>query len=258
MESMSSSGRVRAPRFAAVAAALAVALPAGATQKTPAPAPARTQAAKPAPAPARAPAATPAATVLDPEPAPAEEPVDGAWRIGPVLGFEFGMGDWEYDSVKVRIDAQRTIRQLSPVSTLSFVGSLSVAHPAGTKSVPVVIDPYLGIVQSQTLEWDANVFELVPAARVTYVATPRVSLYADGGLGLVYTAARTYLPPAAAGLKTDLVEDGVGGVLRLAGGLVFTPSPALRVGVEVIGLHIRFGDGPGTGFALAASVSHRL
>jgi hypothetical protein len=257
---MSSSRRARAPRFVAVAAALAVALPAGAAQRMPASAPSRVPAAKPAavPAPVRAPAATPAPSVLEPEPTLAAEPVDGGWRIGSALGFEFGMGDWEYDSVKVRIDAQRTIQQLSPVSTLSFVGSLSVAHPAGTKTVPVVIDPFSGIVQSETLEWDANVFELVPAARVTYVATPRVSLYADGGLGLVYTAARTYLPPAAAGLKTDLVEDGVGGVLRIAGGLVFTPSPALRVGVEVIGLHLRFGDGPGTGFALAASVSHRL
>jgi len=240
-------------RFAAFATALAVALPAGATQKMAAPVPARAPAAKQA-----APAHAPAAPIVAPEPPAAPEPADDGWRVGPVLGFEFGMGDLEYDAVKVRIDAQHAIRQLSPEATLSFVGSLSVAHPSGNKTVPVVIDPFFGIVESARFEWDANVFELVPAARVTYVASTKLSFFADGGLGLAYTAAHVYVPPLAAGLKPDLVEDGVGGVLRLAGGLVFTPSRALRVAIEAVGLNVRFGNGPGTSFGLAASISHRL
>ena len=244
-------------RFAAIAAALAVALPAGATQKMPAPVPTRSPAAKQA-APARAPAAPVVAPEPAPEPAAAPEPADDGWTVGPVLGFEFGMGDLEYDAVKIRIDAQHAIRQLSPEATLSFVGSLSVAHPSGNKTIPVVIDPFFGVVETAKFEWDANVFELVPAARVTYVASSKVSFYADGGLGLAYTAAHVYVPPLAAGLKPDLVEDGVGGVLRLAGGLVFTPSRSLRVAIEAVGLNVRFGNGPGTSFGVAASISHRL
>ncbi len=239
-------------RFAAMAAALAVALPTGATQKMTS---TRTPAAKQS-APARPPA--PVAPAVAPEPEDVSEPADDAWRFGPAMGFEFGIGDWKYNAVKVRIDAQRTISQLSPVATLSFVGSFSVAHPSGTKTVPVVVDPYFGVVESATLEWDANVFEVVPAVRVAYVASPKVSFFADGGLGLVYTAANTYLPQSAAGLNPDLVENGVGGVLRLAGGLVFAPSPAIRIAVEAVGLDIRFGNGPGSAFSLGASISHRL
>ncbi len=239
-------------RFAAIAAALAVALPAGATQKMPASAPSRAPAAK---AP---PARTPAAPVAQPEPAAAPETPDEDWKVGAALGFEFGLGDQEYDAVKVRIDAQRAIRQLSPETTLSFVGSLSIAHPSGKETVPVVVDPFFGVVESATVEWDANVFELVPAARLTYFASPKVSFFADGGLGLTYTAARLYIPQVAGGLKPDLVSDGVGGVLRLAGGLVFTPSRAFRVAIEAVGLNIRFGNGPGSSFGVAASISHSL
>jgi hypothetical protein len=241
-------------RFAALAAALIAALPAGATQKMPAPAPAAAR--PPSPSAARPAPTTPAPAPTTPAPAD-DDALSPEWRIGPALGFEFGMGDQDYSAAKIRIDAQRAIRRVSPQTTLSFVGSLGMAHASGSEDIPVVVDPFFGIVQTATIEWDANVFELIPAARITHVATPQVSFFADGGLGLVYTAARTFVPSASLG-AIDLVDDGIGGVLRLAGGIVIAPSPALRIHLEAVGLHLRFGDGPGTAFNLVASISHRL
>ncbi len=239
-------------RLSALAAALALAAPAGAAPRSAVAPPAKS----PAPlAPSRqAPAPAPADVA-----APFEGPIDPTWQFGPALGFEFGMGDLEYDAVKVRIEGQREIRRVSPLTTVSFVGSLGMTHPSGEESVPVIVDPFFGTIVSGTVQWDANVFELIPGARVTYAANRRVSLFADGGLGLVYTTTRSNVSGAFTGFpQPELATGGFGGVVRLAGGLVVTPSPAVRLAVEVIGLHLRFGDGLGTGFAVLASLSHRL
>jgi hypothetical protein len=167
------------------------------------------------------------------------------------------MGDEDYSAVKVRIDAERPLRRVSPRTTWSFVGSFAAAHPSGDESVPVPVG--LFTFETAEVQWDANVFELVSAMRVTHAATPKVSFFADGGLGLVYTAGRTHVASSLPNMQDlALVDDGVGGLVRLAGGLVFTPSPAVRVSIEAFGLHLRFGDGPGTAFNLFASISHRL
>jgi hypothetical protein len=169
------------------------------------------------------------------------------------------MGDLDYGGPKIRIDAEHPIQRISPLATASFVGSLSLTHASGKESVPYVVAAFPApIIRTADVEWDANVFELVPAARITYFITPTTSLYADGGLGLVYTASNVRLPGVTGVDGKGLVSDGVGAVLRLAGGLVFTPTPALRIGVEAVGLNLRFGNGPGTGFSLGASLSHRL
>ncbi len=236
---------MKATMLAAVIAAFGFSLPAAAAQKVAPLVPTRT-AAPAAATPARA---TPVARAID-EPSP-------EWQVGPALGFELGLGDRDYTAPKVRIDAQRAIRRVSPETTLSFVATLSVTHPSGKETVPVAFNPFFG-VQTAEVQWDANVFELVPAARVTYVAGPKLNLFADGGLGLVYTAGRTYLPPIAGLQTSELVESGAGAVLRLAAGLEFTPSPGLRVAIQAIGLDIRFGKGPGSAFDMVASVSHRL
>jgi hypothetical protein len=248
---------LNAIRTAVLATALAaplatLAAPRGAAPRGVAPAPAtetRPRAPAAAPTPAHAPLV-----------APAEDEPGAEWRVGPALGFEFGMGDLEYSGPKVRIEATRAYRRVSPTTTLSLVGSLSVTHASGKEDVPVPIPAFpLPIIRQTSIEWDANVFELIPGARLTYATTPKVAFFADGGLGLAYTAGRVYLPPAAASLGDGAVlSDGVGGVLRLAGGVVITPSPALRIAVEAVGLNVRFGDGPGTGFSLGASLTHRL
>jgi hypothetical protein len=257
-------------RFVALGAALAVALPAAAAQKMPAPAPSRAPAPRPpAAAPATTPAARPspaaaspaAAAAIAPGAAPlaAERAVPSEWRVGPGLGIELGMGDQDYTAVKVRIDAERPLQRLSPRTTVSFVGSFSASHPSGDETVPLVVDPLFGVLASTEVQWDANVFELVPALRLIHAATPKVSFFADGGVGAVYTAARGHVTTSVLpGQDLAVVEDGLGGVVRLAGGLVLAPSPNVRVSLEAIGLHVRFGDGPGTGFNLFASISHRL
>jgi hypothetical protein len=248
---------LKAIRSAVLATALAAPLAAHAAPRAAPralPPPSATESRPRPTAPPPAPAYAPPAEPVEYE-APAPE-----WRVGPALGFEFGMGDLDYSATKIRIEAARAVRRVSPITTLSFVGALSIAHASGKEDVPIVIPTIpFPVVRSESLEWDANVFEAIPAARLTYVTTPKVSFFADGGLGLTYTAARVHLPPAAASMsEEEVLSDGLGAVLRLAGGVVITPSPALRIGLEIVGLHLRFGDGPGTGFALGASLTHRL
>jgi hypothetical protein len=243
-------------RLAALAAAIAAAHPAAAQRASPSAS--RTPRGAAAPAVPSAPVAAPAAA---PAPAAHEygEPAP-EWRVGPALAYEFGMGDLDYGGPQLRIEASRVVRRVSPLTTVSFVGSFSVTHAAGDEEIPILVASFpVPVLRSATIEWDANVFELVPTARVTYSASPKIAFFADGGAGLVYSAGRVHLPPQAASLpESEVLSDGVGGVVRLAGGLVFTPSPALRLSVQAIGLDLRFGDGPGTGFALGASLSHRL
>jgi hypothetical protein len=248
---------LNAIRSAVLAAALAAPLATLAAPRGAAPArgvaPAPTTETRPR-APAAAPTPAPAPLV-----APVEDEPGAEWRVGPSLGFEFGMGDLEYSAPKFRIEAARAYRRTSATTTLSFLASLSIAHASGKEDVPVVIPSFPPIMRQESIEWDANVFELIPGARLTYATTPKVAFFADGGLGLAYTVGRVYLPPAAASLGEGAVlSDGVGGVVRLAGGVVIAPSPALRIAIEAVGLNIRFGDGPGTGFSLGASLTHRL
>jgi hypothetical protein len=257
----------RAARLATIAAAVALASFAAPAEAAPKAPPARTPAAAaPTPAAARpAPAAAP--TALRPAPpaaavAPAVEDADDwstGWRFGPALGLEFGMGDAKYDAVAFRLDAQREVRRLSPEATLSLLGVLSVAHASGKESVSIVVDPFLGRRITDSIEWDANVFELVPGGRITYAATPGLSLFVDGGLGLSYAVATARVPSSldAFGVA-DPVDGGVGGVLRLAAGLAIAPSPNFRVVVQALGFNVRFGNGPGSSFDLALSLSTRL
>ncbi len=184
---------------------------------------------------------------------------DPEWRAGAGLGASFGMGDEDYSALTVRIDAQRSYRELSPQARLDLVVSLGMSHPADSATVPIGFDPYLGTLRTAEITWDANVLELVPAARISYAASPTVAFYADGGLGLTYTATRVDLPPEAEVLGlSGGPGDGAGAVLRIGGGLLWTPSPAVRVALEVVGLHARFGGGLGSSFDLVASISHRL
>jgi hypothetical protein len=243
--------------------ALALASPAGAATRATRPAASPSGGTSPAlaaptgaPSPAAPARATPAAEVQE---AGAELPIDRTWRFGPVLGIESGIGDADFDGLTFRIDAERDVSRLSPETTLSLVGSLSLTHASGKKNVAVVVDPFSGRTVTGTVAWDANVFELVPTARLTYQARPGFAFVADGGVGLGWTAARARPSVAiAASSPGDPVDGGAGGVVRLAGGLVITPTPGLRIALEALALRLRFGNGPGSGFGLALSISHRL
>lgn len=204
-------------------------------------------------------AAAVAAAVGAAAPARAQSLAAGEWRVGSAFGVELGMGDEKYGSAKVRVEAERDWRELSPEARLGLVVSLGLSHPSDEVTVPIGFDPFTGTFETAELTWDANVFELIPAARVTWTASPVLSFHADAGLGLAYTAANVELPGILADLGIEgEVDDGIAGVLRLAGGVFWTPRPGLRVGVEGVGLHVRFGGGVGTAFDLLATVSHRL
>lgn len=180
------------------------------------------------------------------------------WRVGVSFGFETGTGDDEYTSAKIRVDAGRTLRRLSPKATLGFVVSLSATHPSDSVSVPIGYDPLMRPILAE-VKWDANVFELVPSVRLEYTVSPRTRLFGDGGLGLAYTASRAILPaslPAAA--SSGLTGDGAAAMVRLAGGLLFTPRPDLSLGFEILALSLRFGEGAGSAFGMVASISHPL
>ncbi len=207
----------------------------------------------------RALAAVTTAALLAPALARAQDQIDPEWRASAGLGLSLGTGDEDYSATAIRVDAERTLRVLSPTTRLGLVVSLGMTHPSGKATVPVAFDPYTGTFRTAEIAWDANAFELVPAARVAYAASPSVSFYADGGLGVAYTATRVDVPPEARALGiSGGPGDGIAGVLRLGGGLLWSPTAALRVAVEAVGLHARFGGGVGTSFDLLVSVSHRL
>jgi hypothetical protein len=228
------------------------------TAKPPAASPALSNPAPVSPAPERAPAAAPApALSASPPVAELQRPPPAAWfaqpewRIATLLGAEFGLGDASYDALKLRVEAERTLRALSPRASLGYVISASVLHASDSESIAV---PMLGTVQ---MEWGANLFELVPSARATFALGPKVWVHGDAGLGLAYTVASGKVDVAGIG-TVEPVSDGLAGVLRLAAGLAFAPTPNVRVGAQVVGFDVRFGDGVGSAFSFLVSASHRL
>ncbi|HET8541702.1 MAG TPA: hypothetical protein VFL83_17620 [Anaeromyxobacter sp.] len=200
-----------------------------------------------------------ASLAISPSLARGEGPVPAEWRAAAGLGLSIGMGDEKYSAAAVRVDAERTLRVLSPRARLAVVFSLGMTHPADAATVPIGLDPITGTMRTAEITWDANVFELVPAARVAYAASPTVAFYADGGLGLAYTATRVGVPPEAEALGiSGGPDEGAAAVLRLGGGLSWTPSANVRIGLELVGVHARFGGGVGSSFDFLASVSHSL
>ncbi|WP_242341114.1 hypothetical protein [Anaeromyxobacter sp. SG66] len=261
-----------ARRLAVVLAAALAASPAARAQTSPSRRAPATAAKKPAakalaapaaPAIAAEPAPAPAPVAQGPAPVAAEtagglsqEPPAGwfaepEWRIATLLGAEFGIGDASYSALKLRVDAERTVRALSPRAALGWVISAGVLHASDSQDVPV---PMMGTV---AMEWGANLFEVVPAARVTYALGPKLWIHGDAGLGVAYTAASGSVDVPGIG-HVEPVSGGVAGVARLAGGLAFTPTPNVRVGAQLVGFDVRFGDGVGSAFSFLVSASHRL
>ncbi len=187
-----------------------------------------------------------------------QSPGGAEWRVGPAFGFESGaLGGKDYAAAKLRVDAQRSLGVLAPNTSLDLVVSLAAFHPSGSYNVAIPVG--YNTFQGFAVPWDANVFEVVAAARITRAISPRMSLFGDGGLGMNHAVARVVLPAdlAALGIRSALAG-GTGGVLRLAGGAVLAPTPDILVLAELVGLQLRFGDGAETGFGMLLSISHRL
>ncbi len=265
------AGRIAVVLAAALAASSAARAQTSPPRRVAATTPAaKKPAAKPLPAPV-----TPASSAPAPERAPAPRPQPAAiataddtaaelrqappaawfaepeWRVATLLGGEFGLGDASYDALKLRVDAERTVRALSPRAALGWVVSAGVLHASDSQAVTV---PMMGTV---SMEWGANLFELVPSARVTYALAPKLWVHGDAGLGVAYTAASGSVDVPGVG-HLEPVSGGLAGVLRLAGGLAFAPTPNVRVGAQLVGFDVRFGDGVGSAFSFLVSASHRL
>jgi hypothetical protein len=226
-----------------------------AATKTSAPATAAPNTASPlaaTPTPAAAPAPALAAS-----PAPSDAGADATgWRVAGLFGFEFGVGDAGYSVPKIQIDAQRPIQALAPGVRLDLVLSLGLLHAQGSESFSMVTP--LGIA-SADVKWGANVFELVPAARVTFRAAPSFLLYGDGGLGLGYTkgTGKIQLNTGTGTMTIEPASTGLCGIVRLAGGAVVPIGRDVRLGAEVP-LSLRFGKGVGSSLAILFTASHTL
>jgi hypothetical protein len=209
-----------------------------------------------APAAAAEPGLAPSASAPSAEgAAPAGPPAawfDAAdWRAGAALGLELGTGDTSFTATRLQLDAETTLGRLSPKATYGVVVSLGLLHAGGDETVPLL--PF----GEAKFAWASNLFELVPSGRVSYALGPTVWLHADAGLGLAWTAGGGSVEVAGLG-KVGGVSEGLAAVVRLAGGLTYAPSPDVRIGAELVGFNLRFGDGVGTTYTLMLAASHRL
>lgn len=134
----------------------------------------------------------------------------GFW-LGGLVGLEAG----NETGLQLRVDGEVPITRFTPKLQLAGVASASFAN----------------------LSHDLKVFEIMPAARITYEATRQFGAYGDVGLGLFHA----------------WVDDSsdTGAVMRFLGGGYYQVNPKLRV-VGEIGVHPHFGDYDDTTFTLMA------
>jgi hypothetical protein len=238
-------------RLAAATCTLLALAPAAARAQT-----ARRSTAAPSQKPSFAPAppAEPAPAVA-PAVATGTEPVSASlpWRAAASFGFEFGLEDTSYTSPKLQIALQRPIQPLTPQVQLDLVVALGLLHAQGSESVAL---PPFG---SANVKWGLNLFEVVPAARFSIRASPQLMLYGDAGLGAAYSkgTGSVTIDTGFNTIKVEPVSSGMAGVVRVAGGLVFSVGQHVRIGAEAP-LSLRFGSGVGSSLALLFTASHTL
>ena len=124
----------------------------------------------------------------------------GVW-LGGLFGAELG----DFDGYQLRFDAEVPVTRPSPQLQVSGVLSASWAG----------------------LSSDVGVFELVPAARLTWFGAPKWGAYGDLGLGYAHASQN--------GNGTS------GATMRIGGGVFYSLSPNARVVTE-LALHPHFGD----------------
>ncbi len=140
----------------------------------------------------------------------------GVW-LGGLFGAELG----DADGYQIRFDGEVPIARLAPNVQVSGVGSFS----------------YSG------LEHDLNVIELVPAARLNYLAAPQFGVYGDLGLGFVHAWNHNV--------------SASGATMRFAGAAFYEMTSAVRF-VGEFGIHPHFGDYDQTTVTLMLGVKFRI
>lgn len=207
----------------------------------------RPPSAKP-PAPPPAPAPAPA----DPGAPPPEALFGQSWRVAALVGLDLGEGDTAF---KARADLETPLYRLAPRTLLSAV--LAAGYMRGGEDPPA--QTLLGVTVDTKAT--SNVFEVVPALRVSYSLLPRLTVQADAGIGFYYFTASVKSTTSGAGLpplSVKLDDSGFGAVIRLAGGAAFEVSPGASVAAEVLGINFRRGDGSATTVSILMGASFRL
>lgn len=167
--------------------------------------------------------AAPAAKPAPAKPAPprpvAAKPVAAkpATARGPEVGGFVGYETADFAGPSLRLDGELPVRDLPRQVRLSLVGSAGYSR----------------------LSWDAgfgvkgtaNVFKLVPAARFTLPLAPRLSVFADAGLGLAHVRTRIDFPPATNALGYPDVSDSTTNLmLRLGVGAWYQLTDRVKAG----------------------------
>lgn len=174
-----------------------------------------------------------------------------------LLGFEDGEGD---AGVSLRFDGELVQRPLAPGVGFSIVGSIGFTRFSEDYTS---YDPYYDVELGA--EWAANVFKIVPAARLTFGRSANLHPYVDAGLGLYY-ASVSATQTAVVGTSTypyyRIVEaEGSDSetslMMRFAAGLTFDVSPTFALGGE-LGFNPYFGDVDDTMLSLMLAARFRL
>ena len=174
-----------------------------------------------------------AALLALPAAAEAQSRRSSGTQIGGLVGFELG----DLDGFALRLDGQVDLQRLAPQFMLSGVGSLQFSHLSD---------------EDGGMEWTANIFELIPAARFTYEATRDVGIYGDLGLGLYIGHFNVDF-----GAFGDEDDSDAGLSMRFGGGAYFEISPSVRLTGE-LAFHPHFGDYDETTFSLMVGASFAL
>lgn len=182
-----------------------------------------------APAPAR-PAPRPARPAA-PAKAAASPSTTGRLEVGGFAGYETA----DFSGPSLRADAELPVRPLSRGVKLSVVGSVGYSRLTWSPGFSV--------------EGAADVVKLVPALRFTLPVAPKVSAFADAGLGLAWVQADIDLPPAFN--AADVGDSTWNVMLRLGAGAWLHATDRLKLGV-LLELDPILGD---FGFASAPGVT---
>lgn len=138
--------------------------------------------------------------------------------MGGLIGYETGT----FDGFGLRLDAELPLRRVQPKLTMSGVGSIGVTRMAQEWGYG---------------DWDTTVLKLVPALRFTLPASPQLSIYFDGGLGIYY-AKTTYDTRVYAGywyLNAPVYAYGrysgssTGIMMRVGAGAALQVSPQVKL-----------------------------
>jgi hypothetical protein len=157
-----------------------------------------------------------AALLAAPAAAHAQSRGSGVW-----LGGLFGLEAGKETGFHLRFDGEVPIAKLSPSVSVAGVGSASFA----------------------SLSHDLKVFEILPAARLSFAATPSLGAYGDVGLGLAVASAGG--------------DSTTGAAMRFLAGGYYQMSSTSRFVAE-IGLHPHFGDYDDTTFTLLIGAKFRI